>query len=157
MQHMGFVPCLADPDLWMLATEKTDGTKYWAYVLLYVDDVMVIHHDALSILARLDKYFKLIPGSTGNPKMYLGATLKKMTLEDSVSAWASSPAKYDWASVENVEKYLQYLGDEQWKLPSKCSNPFELDYEPELDGSKDLNPELASRYASLIGMLRCMV
>ena len=61
MQHMGFVPCLADQDLWMLATEKADSTKYWAYVLLYVDDVMVIHHNALSILAKLDKYFKLKP------------------------------------------------------------------------------------------------
>ena len=157
MRHMGFIPCLADPDLWMLATEKADGTKYWAYVLIYVDDVMVIHHDALSILAKLDKYFKLKPGSIGDPKMYLGATLKKMTLDNGVSAWASSPAKYVWASVENVEKYLKDLGDERWKLPSKCSNPFELDYEPELDGSKELNPEMASWYASLIGMLRWMV
>ncbi len=99
MQHMGFIPCLANPDLWMLATEKADGTTYWAYVLLCVDDVMVIHHDALSILAKLDKYFKLKPGSIGNPKMYLGATLKKMTLDNGVLAWASSPKKYVWASV----------------------------------------------------------
>ena len=113
MQHMGFVPCLANPDLLMLATEKTDGTKYWAYVLLYIDDVMVIHHNAFSILARLDKYFKLKPGFIDDPKMYLGATLKKMTLDNGVSLWASSPAKYVWASVENVEKYLKYLGDER--------------------------------------------
>ena len=61
-----------------------------------------------------------------------------------VLAWASSPAKYVWASVENVEKYLKDLGDKQWKLPSKFSNPFKLDYEPELNESKDLNPEMAS-------------
>jgi hypothetical protein len=40
-------------------------------------DVMVIHHDSLSILARLDKYFKLKPSSVGDPTMYLGATVKK--------------------------------------------------------------------------------
>ena len=57
MRHLGFKPCLADPDLWMKACEKEDGAEYWAYVLLYVDDVMVIHHDALSVLAKLDKYF----------------------------------------------------------------------------------------------------
>ena len=108
-------------------------------------------------MAKLDKYFKLKRGSIGNPKMYLGATLEKMTLDNGVSAWASSPAKYVWASVENVEKYLKDLGDERWKLPSKCSNPFKLDYEPELDGSKELNPEMASWYASLIGMLRWTV
>ena len=78
MHHLGFKPCLANPDLWMLATMQPDGFEYYAYVLLYVDDVMVIHHDALSILARLDKYFKMKPGSIGDPSMYLGATLKKM-------------------------------------------------------------------------------
>ncbi len=62
-------------------------------------------------MVKLDKYFKLKPGSIGDPKMYLCATLKKMTLDNRVSAWASSPAKYVWASVENVEKYLKDLGD----------------------------------------------
>jgi hypothetical protein len=47
MRHLGFTPCLADPDLWMKATEKEDGTAYYAYVLLYVDDVMVIHHNKI--------------------------------------------------------------------------------------------------------------
>ena len=65
MQHLGFTLCLADPDLWMLATEEEDGTEYWAYVLLCVDDVMGIHHDPLSILSQLDKYFKMKPGSMG--------------------------------------------------------------------------------------------
>ncbi len=157
MRHLGFTPCLADPDLWMLATEKEDGTQYMAYVLLYVDDVMVVHHDALSVMARLDKYFKMKPGSIGDPSMYLGATLKKMQLENGAWAWANSPAKYVWSSVQNVEKYLKDLGDSRWKLPSKCSNPFEIDYEPELDETKVLNADLASWYASLIGMLRWMV
>jgi hypothetical protein len=26
MRHMGFTPCLADPDLWMMATESPDST-----------------------------------------------------------------------------------------------------------------------------------
>ena len=90
----------------MLAAEKPDGSVYYAYVLLYVDDVMVIHHDAMSVLARLDKYFKMKPGSIGDPKMYLGATLKEMWLENGTKAWANSPAKYVVASVENVKKYL---------------------------------------------------
>ena len=144
MQPMCFISCFANPDLWMLATEKADSMKYWAHVLIYVDDVMVIHHDALTVLARLNKYFKLKPGSVGDPGMYLGATIHKMTLDNGVSAWASSPAKYVWASVENVEKYLRDLKNDRWKLPRKCSNPFELDYEPELDPSEELNAELSN-------------
>ncbi len=157
MRHLGFTPCLADPDLWLKAAEKPDGSAYYAYVLLYVDDVMVIHHDAMSVLARIDKYFKLKPDSIGDPTMYLGATLKKMWLENGVQAWVNSPAKYVWSLVENVQKYLTDLGDDRWKLPKKCSNPFAADYEPELDESEVLTPVLASWYASLIGMLRWMV
>ena len=128
----------------MKAAEKEDGTAYYAYVLIYVDDVMVIHHDAMRVLAQLDKYLKMKPGSMGNPNMYLGATLKKMCLENRTDAWANSPAKYVWSSVENVMKYLKDLGDNQWKLPSKCSNLFAADYEPELDESEILTAELAS-------------
>ena len=38
-----------------------DGLNYYAFVLIYVDDVVVIHHDAYSVLSRTDDYFKLNP------------------------------------------------------------------------------------------------
>ena len=93
----------------------------------------------------------------GDPKMYLGATLKEMWLENGTKAWANSPAKYVVASVENAKKYLFDRLDDQWKLPTKCSNPFAADYDPKMDESEILNAELASWYALLIGMLRWMV
>ena len=49
IHHMELLPCPDDPDLWvnpMIRPE--DGFKYYAYVLKYVYDVMVIHHDAES-------------------------------------------------------------------------------------------------------------
>jgi len=42
-------------------------------------------------------------------------------------------------------------------MPKKAANPFPGDYEPELDTTPILNPELSSWYASLIEMLRWMV
>ena len=64
MTHLGFTLCLADPDLWMRAEVRpSDGVDYYTYVLLYVDDVLVVHHDATDVLLRLDKYFKMKPGS----------------------------------------------------------------------------------------------
>jgi hypothetical protein len=52
--------------------------------------------------------------------------------------------------VDAVTKYLT-------NLPKKAANPFPGDYEPKLDTTPTLNPELSSWYASLIGMLRWMV
>jgi hypothetical protein len=34
MRHLGYVPCLADPDLWMKPMIRPDiGTEYYAYLL----------------------------------------------------------------------------------------------------------------------------
>jgi hypothetical protein len=79
MTHLGFTPCLADPDLWMRAEVRpSDGVSYYAYVLLYVDNVWIIHHNATDVLLRLDKYFKMKPGLIGDPDVYLGSTIKQM-------------------------------------------------------------------------------
>ena len=68
MRHLGYVPCTADCDIWMKTDtnpndlcgkpgEKTIGDQYYPYILYYVDDALVIHHDALSVLEKIDKYF----------------------------------------------------------------------------------------------------
>jgi hypothetical protein len=135
----------------------SDGVSYYAYVLLYVDDVLVLYHDSTDVLLRLDKYFKMKPGSIGDPDVYLGATIKQMRLAKGVMVWASSPLKYVWALVDAVTKYLTNLGDRRWSMPEKAANPFPGDDEPELDTTLILNPELSPWYASLIGMLQWMV
>jgi hypothetical protein len=41
MKHLGWHPCRADRDLWMKAeTRPGDGVSYWAYILIYVDDIL---------------------------------------------------------------------------------------------------------------------
>jgi hypothetical protein len=76
MRHLGWQSCKADQDLWMRPEVKPeDGHKYYAYALLYVDDILLIHHDAESCLRDIDNYFKMKPGSIGDPDYYLGAKL----------------------------------------------------------------------------------
>ena len=53
-----------------------DRDKYYSYILFYVDDVLVVHHNAMTTLMKIDKYFKLKPSSIGDPDIYLGAKLK---------------------------------------------------------------------------------
>jgi len=56
MDEMGFSSCKADPDVWMRVSVRADGSRYYQYVLLYTDDILVIMETclgtALWILAR---------------------------------------------------------------------------------------------------------
>ena len=42
MRDMGFTSCKADADLWLRAAVKPDGTKYYEYVLVYVDEILCV-------------------------------------------------------------------------------------------------------------------
>ena len=85
MHHMELLPCPDELDLWMKHMVRPyDGFNYYAYLLIYVDNVMVIHHDADSVLRRMNKYFNFNTSSIGNPDIYLGSKFKKMRLENGV-------------------------------------------------------------------------
>ena len=155
MSHIGFTPCLADPDVWMRPAQKADGSKYWEYVLLYVDDALVISDNAKHILENeIGKYFIMKPGSIGPPKIYLGGHMRKITLENSVKAWGFSSSQYCQAAVRNVEDYLAKTNK---KLPLRALTPIRTDYRPELDVTIELNAIDSAYYQSLIGILRWMV
>ena len=42
-------------------------------------------------------------------------------------------------------------------MPKKAENPFKMGYNPELDTSPELDPDAASYYLTIIGILRCMI
>ena len=50
-----------------------DRFNYYAYVLIYVDDVMVIHNDSECVLHIIYEYFKLKTILIGDPEIYFGA------------------------------------------------------------------------------------
>ena len=157
MQLLGYTSCKADPDVWMKAEVRpSDGHKYYAYVLLYVDDILSLHHDAMTQIKSIDKYFHVKPESMGDPDMYLGAKLRKVILPNGVEAWSASPSKYVQEAVKNIVEYLAAEMPDL-KLPKKAAAPFPRNYAPEVDISPPLNAEQASIYGSHIGILRWMV
>ena len=94
MKGLGYEPCLTDPNLWMKPEIRPDDHyEYYSYILCYVDNIMVVHHEALSILERIDKYFTLKPTSIGEEDIYLGAKLCKMNFPNVVWCWIISPSK----------------------------------------------------------------
>jgi hypothetical protein len=71
-----------------------DGALYWAYISIYVDDILCVHHDPGAPLANLDDYFKMKEGSIQAPTFYLGAKLNKTVLPNGVVAWGMRYNKY---------------------------------------------------------------
>jgi hypothetical protein len=56
---MEFKPSLADPDVWMHPAVKNNGFQYYEYILVYVDDLIVISHDCDAIVERLKSLYQL--------------------------------------------------------------------------------------------------
>ena len=133
-----------------------DGFEYYAYMLLYVDDALCISHDSMTLLRELDYYFKMKPGSMGDPDIYLGTKLRLIDLPNSVRAWGMSPSKYVQESVKNVEQQLDKNFNGR-KLLKRAPTPFENDYSPELDTTPELAALQANYYQSLVGIARWMV
>jgi hypothetical protein len=151
MGHLGWKPCLADRDLWMKEeTRPDDSVKYWAYILIYVDDILCVHHNPGKSLAQIDMYFKMKPGAIMEPTFYLGAKLKKTVMPNGVMAWGMSSSKYVQAEVQNVQEYLKENGDR--KLKKKASAPFEATYRAEIDEIPVLGPKMPNYFQSQIGI-----
>jgi hypothetical protein len=146
MKHLGWNPFRADRDLLMKAeTRPDDGVLYWAYIVIYVDDILCVHHDIGAPLVKLDEYFKMKEGS-----------MKKTVLPNVVVAWGMSSSKYVQSAVQNVQEYLSALPGDQ-KLIKKASGPFAGGYKPELYESPELEPTRENLYQSQIGILRWCV
>jgi Reverse transcriptase (RNA-dependent DNA polymerase) len=55
LRDFGFQSCLADPDVWYKPATKSDGTEYYEYVLVYVDDLLHISHEPKKLIQGLQE------------------------------------------------------------------------------------------------------
>jgi hypothetical protein len=121
-------------------------------MLIYVDDILCVHHDTGTPLAKLYEYFKIKEGSIQVPTFYLGVTLKKTIFPNDVAAWGMSSIKYVQSAVHNLQEYLIALPGDK-KLPKKAPAPFAGSYKPELDEIPELDPVMANFFQSQIGIM----
>jgi hypothetical protein len=151
----GYESCKADPDVWMKPGTKSDGTKYWSYVLCYVDDILVIDENPKETMKYLQSRYTLKEGSVKEPETYLGATVKKWYIPGSDDPgkvrWAMSSEVYVKRAITDVKTELALVDK---ILPTKFTTPMSAGYRPELDQSPELDPRRASYYQGVIGVLR---
>jgi len=85
------------------------------------------------------------------PKQYLGAVIKKWSIPNETRpVWCMSSANYIKEALRCLEIELSKAGK---TLKGKPSTPMQQNYHPELDVSPLLDPDQASYYMSLIGIL----
>ncbi len=47
LHEMGYCPCLINPDLWLREQTDWKGNRYYAYILCYVDNLLVVHQKTI--------------------------------------------------------------------------------------------------------------
>jgi hypothetical protein len=151
LHDISFVSTIADPDDWIRPAAREDGHKYYEMLLVYVDDVLAISHEPKVLIDAIGEYYKVKPGSDKETDIYLGANAEKVQMPDSREVWATSPCDYVKNAIKTVEGLLAEDG-EGYVLKNMAKNPFPMNYQPELDVSNELGPELSSRYLQLIGI-----
>ena len=66
---------------------KSDGIKYWEYILLYVDDALVVSkHDERILCKEIEKYLEMKKNFIGTPSIYLGDKVNKVVMNNGVEA-----------------------------------------------------------------------
>jgi hypothetical protein len=158
MRQMGYASCKADPDLWYKTeTRPDDNFRHYAYILCYVDDILCVHHDPMTVFNLINGYMPLKPSLVDNPDIYLGTKLKMTQLENGIWAWGLSPSEYDPQAVKNRAKHLTDKLNNRFCLPQWADNPFPYDYCPELGLPDPLDPECSSFYQHIISVMRWIV
>jgi len=154
LRQLGYKSCLADPDVWMRPATKPDGFQYYEYVLVYVDDVLVLSHQAVLTMKALEEFYRLKDGYS-EPTRYLGAEIKKWTFPDENARfkWAMSSAQYVKEAIENIELHL-VLQDRKLYTSHQ---PLPTNYVPELDITPLLDDDQTNFYQSQISILRWMI
>jgi hypothetical protein len=105
--------------------QPDDGVQYWAYILIYADDILCVRHEPGVPITKLDQYFKMKNGSMQEPTFYLGAKLRKIIFPNDVIAWRMSSSKYVESTIQNVQYYLLVSAGGQ-KLKTKASVYFPI-------------------------------
>ena len=156
LEALGYSPCRADENVYMKPRRKPDGSKYWSYLLVYVDDCLCVDFFPSEVMEKLRAEYKLKNDEYGEPKRYLGANVGLYELNDGHSYWSMSAHDYLKQACKAVKEMTEADG-RRWISKGKGTgrkNPMVESYRPECDVSNLLGDELSTRYMQLIGILR---
>lgn len=158
-EELGYTSTIGDPDVYRKAQRTPDGTEYYSYLIVYVDDVLCVHHNPKQTMDNLNTLFRLKDGIE-QPKMYLGADLRKWNYQrtdgTTGKCWAMGSSSYIKEAVKIAESQMKKhnISHSSTKKNGR-QTPFDNpDYRPELDATPLCDATLANVYQNLIGVAR---
>ena len=154
-----FASCRDDQDVYFKLRKKEDGTKYYAYLIIYVDDILCINFEPEITMSMIGEISRIKPGSVTAPKMYLGADIQKWEYQASDGqlneCYALAANSYVKEAIKNAKSQLRKYGLEYPKGKQYTQIPFSNSmYRPELDQTQECDAEQTNLYQNLIGVLR---
>lgn len=155
-EGLGFTSTRIDPDVYYRRSVKENGEPYYEYLLVYVDDVLVVSQAPAEVMKCIGREFQIKNDEYGPPKIYLGAGISKYTLSNGKECWSMDSKQYVKAAVETVQRLLEEDGRElkTSKRTGGTHGALPTNYQPELDSTPECDAEHASRYRQIIGILR---
>ena len=84
----------------MRPATKSDGENYYEYILCYVDDILAISHDPVTMLRSINLPFR--KDKVKDPEFSLGAKLEAKILNGK-RLWTMTSKDYINAAVSNIE------------------------------------------------------
>ena len=104
-----FKSSLADPDSWYKPMITSDGIDYCAYILVYVDNILIIDKNPEQFMDLLKSTHTVKPSSIGEPKNYLGADINKVYYSNNSYAWSMGSRSYVKEAICNIKKQLSHI------------------------------------------------
>jgi hypothetical protein len=166
LDTIGYTASRGDPDVWYRPILHK-GRKYYEYVMVYVDDLLVVSFNPQQTMDQLSATFKFKEGSIKTPDSFLGAQLSLNT-NNGRNHWVISSEKYVKAACETIKSKMEERHkthpyntanpENDYTFPDRmkrrCTTPFNTKYRPELDESRELDDEEKTFYQEMIGILR---
>ena len=156
---LGYKPSYADNDVYIKECMRESGKKYYSYLIIYVDDVLCIHHNPKVIIDMIGFVYRIKAGSIEEPKRYLGMDIRnwKISTSDGVifNTFALGATTYVREAIRIVKGLCSKNKIKYQKRTKYNSIPFtNATYRTELNRSEFCNEDRTTVYQNLVGMLR---
>ena len=76
-QHLQYKSTIANPDVYYKAHSREDGSRYYSYLIIYVDDVLCIDVKPAATIKKISNIYRVKTESVKIPDIYLGMDIRK--------------------------------------------------------------------------------